>query len=127
MNGVEFLTEGRILLADYRHISVKLFTQFGELLDELVLESVPYTCTMIDNNTAVVPLPRDKKIQLIRVGERLSTKGFLQVDCYTQYITSCNTGLATTYMPNPHVVDDRIIGLRILTMEGKVVKEVTTV
>jgi hypothetical protein len=123
MTGVEFLTEGRILLADRIQQSIKLFTQFGELLDELKLESYPYSCAMIDNNTAAVPLPAIKKIQLINVGQRLSTKGFLQVDCYTQFIATCNTGLATTYQPN---AGQRIFGLQILTLEGRVVKELTT-
>jgi hypothetical protein len=77
--GVCFTDNGEILLADRGNISVKLFSTSGQYLHHVKLSYEPYDVTLIDQMTAAVTLPDERLIQLITLGEKLTTAGTIDV------------------------------------------------
>jgi hypothetical protein len=121
---VQYLVDGRILLADsYKsHQSLKLFTEAGCLLDELVLEDYSKDFTMLDDSTAALTWcsPKSRNIQLIAVGKKLATLGSIPTSFVPGCIVACKGQLAVTCRSS----QDRSV--KLLTRDGNLIKSFST-
>jgi hypothetical protein len=127
---VEYLQDGRLLLIDQKHKAVKLFTQLGEFVDEIVVEGDPRGIAMLDETTAAIICTLDPQIQLISVGQSLTRSHNLVLDFEPRSITSFRHGLAVMCYErlNSGSVFNVTTALviKILTRDGQVVKTIFT-
>jgi hypothetical protein len=131
-----YLRNGNILMADYPNRSVKLFTNDGQLKDELVsevseLELIPYGITMLDSTTAAVTYhmtdrsdglkPVTRMIKLISVEERLFVQSEFDLPfpmcLQSQMVCGYNGQLAVT------CEDEKCV--YIVTRDGKLTKTIS--
>jgi hypothetical protein len=120
---VEFIEGFRLLIADCRNQSLKLFLETGQLMDELVLEDYPQDMTMLDVVTAAVITYRmlgdfNRSIKLITVSETLAQYANISLSFEPDHIVGCNGQLAVTCSS----AQDRSV--KLLTRDGKLIKSV---
>jgi hypothetical protein len=124
----EYLPDGRLLFVDSIHNTVKLFTQLGEFVDELVVERSPNGIAMLDETTAALICSLDPQIDLISVGPHLVKSHSLVLDFAPRSITRFRYGLAVMCYEEVHSgynVTNALV-IKILTRDGQVMKTIFT-
>ena len=105
---VTVLNEGKVMLVD---------SQTGGTVAHITLEHAPHTVYMWDNNTAVVALPQEKKVQFIDIhGDSLTLGRSLSVNGYVWGVARSEEGLVVSYRSSPW--------LEVLAMNGRVLHRV---
>lgn len=69
ITGAEFISDGRIVLADQVHRKIKLYDQEYRWIGERVLSARPFDITAISSSEIAVTLPREKRLLLLQVRE----------------------------------------------------------
>ena len=88
ISGCTFLPDGQLLICDYKNKKIKLLDSSLAVLDSLELESVE-NVAVVNNNTAVVTMPIQKKLQFVYISEKLRigrTMSFRK-ECYGVTVT----------------------------------------
>lgn len=71
LSSVLFLSDKRILLADQNNQKIKLFKDDGSLIYEQAFTTWPRDFTELGNNKVAVTLPKERKIEIFYLGEKL--------------------------------------------------------
>ncbi|XP_053398941.1 tripartite motif-containing protein 2-like [Mercenaria mercenaria] len=71
LSSVLFLSDKRILLADQNNQKIKLFKDNGSLVYEQAFTTWPRDFTELGNNKVAVTLPKERKIEIFYLGEKL--------------------------------------------------------
>lgn len=71
LSSVLFLSDRRILLADQNNQKIKLFKDDGSLIYEQAFTTWPRDFTELGNNKVAVTLPKERKIEIFYLGEKL--------------------------------------------------------
>ena len=66
-----FLSDKRILLADQNNQKIKLFKDNGDLVYEQAFTTWPRDITELGNNKVAVSLPKERKIEVFYLGDKL--------------------------------------------------------
>lgn len=72
INGASVVTDERILMADWANRRIKLLDKFFSVVDNLQLEFGPNDVCHISTNEAMVSLPDDKALQVVKIDPKLS-------------------------------------------------------
>ena len=71
LSSVLFLSDKRILLADQNNQKIKLFEDNGSLIYEQAFTTWPRDFTELGNNKVAVTLPKERKIEIFYLGDKL--------------------------------------------------------
>ncbi|KAL4240569.1 hypothetical protein ACF0H5_001361 [Mactra antiquata] len=72
INGVSVVTDDRILMSDWGNKKLKLLDKFFSVADSVRLSSGPNDVCHISTNEAMVSLPDERSLQLVKVDPKLS-------------------------------------------------------
>ncbi|XP_052236173.1 uncharacterized protein LOC127847961 [Dreissena polymorpha] len=72
INGASVITDERILMTDWSNKRLKLLDKFFAVTDCLNLESGPNDVCHVSTNEAMVSLPDEKSLQLVKIDPKLS-------------------------------------------------------
>ena len=97
ITGVSFMPNGKLLLVDTNNQKVKLLGETFVLEDSLELPS-PWDVTAVDNNTAIVSLDEEYKLQYIHMTPTLKKGCSLSFD---NMCNSINITETSPYKSNP--------------------------
>lgn len=93
LSSVLFLSDKRLLLADQNNQKIKLFTEEGNLLYEQAFTTWPRDFTELSNNKIAVTLPKERKIEIFYLGERLKNLETIRMGEECWGITYSNNSL----------------------------------
>ena len=88
ISGCTFLPDGQLLICDYKNKKIKLLDSSLAVHDSLELESAE-DIAVVDNNTAVVTMPTQRKLQFLYISEKLRKGRTLSFrkECYGVAVT----------------------------------------
>lgn len=72
LNGASVVKDERILIADWANKRLKLLDKFFTVIDKLDLETGPNDVCHISTNEAMVSLPEDKALQVVKLDPKLA-------------------------------------------------------
>ncbi|XP_069120121.1 transcription intermediary factor 1-alpha-like [Argopecten irradians] len=85
INGLVYLSDGRIVISDYANKKLKLINIEGDVVDEMKVNGYPFDMCMVDNTTVAVGISRPGGIRVVKVTSSkitLSSEINTKVDCY---------------------------------------------
>jgi len=116
---ISVVSDTRLLVTVRKEKKVRLVdSQTGGSVAHITLEHVPDTVCMWDNNTAVVTLPLEQKVQFIDIhGDSLTLGRSLNVNGDVRGIARSEEGLVVSYESSPW--------LEVLAVNGRVLHRFT--
>jgi len=116
---ISAVSDTRMLVTVWGERKVRLVdSQTGRAVAHITLEHKPYTVCMLDNNTAVVALPLEKKVQFLNIhGDSLTLGRSLKVNGDVWGIARIEEGLVVSYRSSPW--------LEVLAVNGTVLHRFT--
>ena len=113
--GGEFLSDGRLLLSDFRNDRLKLLNSQFEIEDTLYIEEL-WTVAVINETTAVATAPNKHRIQFVQIQPRLSLLNYVEIgDCFgidtiNQYIYTVCMDVNETYYIQRLDMEGNVVG-----------------
>ena len=121
ITGCTVMTNGDVVLCDFKNKKIKLLNSSGVLTGILKLSSWPYDVSVLDPSSVIVTLPAKKQLQVVQVYPQLKPGRVIQLDktCWgvavgkgELYVTCCNINIDTYTGENGEI--------RVLGLDGKV-------
>ena len=86
ITGCKFMPGGDLILCDYASPNgkLKLLNTDLEMKDSLKISSSPWDVSVVDNNTVIVSLPKQKKLQFVQIFPSMKAGRVIELDktCY---------------------------------------------
>lgn len=116
-SGCTFVSGGRMILADWNNVCLKMFNKRGVLFDRLNFPNNPWDVKVIDDERVVVTVPGERKVFIVSYnGKQMQVVSSFETDCECWAVTVIGDKFAMTCDPWSKTPD-----VRMFTMEGKYV------
>ena len=113
ITGVEFLSNGQLVLCDYYNDRMKLLSSDFRMLGSLELQSSPYDVSAVNTTTVLITLPFSKQLQYIHVMSKFHLSSEIQLDKKCWGIDVVGDEIFTSCHNNPGQGE-----ILVLNMEG---------
>ena len=80
ITGVEFLSNGQLVLCDYRNERMKLLSSDFRMLDSLKVQPPPRDVSAVNTTTVLITLPPSRQLQYIHVMSKFQPSSEIQLD-----------------------------------------------
>ena len=111
--GMEFLSNGQLVLCDYWNNRMKLLSSDFRMLDSLELQSQPWDVSAVNTTTVLITLPLSRQLQYIHVMSKFQPSSQIQLDKECWGIDVVGDEIFTSCHNNPGQGE-----IRVLNMEG---------
>lgn len=120
INALEVTSEDLLLVCDYGNYKVKLLNPENELLSEVSLSSEPYGMALLDSSEAIVTLPKDSCLQLVKIksGRTLILEDKIKTKLCCEKIMGYEENFIVT------AYDDIYFNISIIDKKGKVLRSI---